>query len=581
MKPSICFNMSMGLRRGGRLLAAFLMVGAFLGCNGLADDLFCAEDGCQWNTREWSRISGLSPLPPVPEDPSNRYAKSSEAVSLGHDLYYDARLSGRATLQDTLKRPVQQARAPLGQLIGVSCATCHDPARGGGDHTSVPNNISVGAGWYDVNSQQTINAAHYPLLYWNGRSDSLWGQAAAVMESPVSMNGDRVAITRVILESYRAKYEAAFGAEYPLAPVPALPIGNEARARRELLRDPQSEAGPCKDPAPNCQAGCELKGPTPEKLDCYPSGLPLHGKPGRRAPERPQTVCTFAGSDPLDLNKPPTSEPFDDAFDCLTKDEQDQINRVFVNVAKAIGAYERKLASTDSPFDRFVAEGPSSTAISDDARRGLKLFVGKASCVDCHNGPMLSDGGFHNIGVPQTGPGVPTEVECKVPGFCDCTRADNAETCLPWGWEDGLAKLRSSLNPFRRNGPWADNTTMGMESHGRYYTMTADPTRRGSWRTPSLRDVAVTGPYMHNGIYRTLEEVVWHYDQGGETGEGGPKAPELKPLLLTARERSDLVAFLKTLTGRPPPVDEKYHRSPEVAMPGQPENPPSATGVAP
>jgi cytochrome c peroxidase len=578
MKPSICFKVIIGVRRGGRLLVACSLIAAFSGCNELADDLFCADQGCQWNTREWSRVHGLSPLPPVPADPSNAYADLPAAVSLGHDLYYDGRLSGRATLQDTLKRPVQQARAPMGQLIGVSCATCHDPARGGGDHTSVPNNISVGAGWYDVNSQQTTNAAHYPLLYWNGRSDSLWGQAAAVMESPVSMNGDRVAITRTVLEFHRPKYEAVFGAEYPLALVPALPIGAEARARLALLRDPQSETGPCKDPPPSCQAGCELKGPSPDKLDCYPTGLPLHGKPGRRTMERLDPVCTFGGSDPLDLNKPPSNEPFDDAFDCLTREEQDQITRVFVNVAKAIGAYERKLTSSDSTFDRFVAEGPGSTAISEDARRGLKLFVGKASCVDCHRGPLLSDGQFHNIGVPQTGPGVPTEVECKVPGFCDCFRSDSAETCLPWGWEDGLAKLNSPLNAFRRDRSWADRRDQAKLTHNAYYTLTADPRRRGTWRTPSLRDVAVTGPYMHNGIYRTLEEVVWHYDQGGEVGEGGPKAPEVKPLLLSARERSDLVAFLKTLTGRPASVD--LHRSPAVPMPGQPENPPAAE-VAP
>lgn len=548
-----------------------LLAASVAGCNALADDLFCADQGCDWNGREWSRISALSPLPDPPADPSNQYAGRVDAVSLGHELYYDARLSGRATLQDTLKRPVQQARAPLGQLIGVSCATCHDPARGGGDHTSVPNNISVGAGWYDVNSQQTSNAAHYPLLYWNGRSDSLWGQAAAVMESPVSMNGDRVAVARLILESYRNKYEAVFGTQYPLSLVPALPIGEEARARRALLRDPQSESGPCKDAPPTCQPGCELKGPSADRLDCYPVGLPLHGRPGRRTAERPQTVCTFGGSDPTDTGRNP--EPFDDAFDCLTKEEQDQITRVFVNVAKALGAYERELTSRRSRFDLFVSEGSDSTALSLEERRGLKLFVGKASCVDCHSGPMLSDGKFHNIGVPQTGPGVPTEVECKVPGFCECRTMGSAETCLPWGFEDGLAKLNSPLNPLRRDGPWSDsNREQARQTHGSFYDMKADPARRGAWRTPSLRDVAITGPYMHNGVYRTLEEVIWHYDQGGESGEGGPKAPELKPLFLTARERSDLAAFLRTLTGQPDKPN--FHRSPEVATPAAPENPP-------
>ena len=63
-------------------------------------------------------------------------------------------------------------------------------------------------------------------------------------------------------------------------------------------------------------------------------------------------------------------------------------------------------------------------------------------------------------------------------------------------------------------------------THKPYYDLLPDPARRGSWRTPSLRDVAVTGPYMHNGVYRTLEEVVRHYDEGGQTGDGGSSPPK-------------------------------------------------------
>ena len=83
--------------------------------------------------------------------------------------------------------------------INISCATCHDPKRAGSDFTSAPNTVSIGAGWYDVNSEQTVNAAYYPLLYWNGRTDSLWAQAAQVSESGVSMNGTRLNTFWVIL----------------------------------------------------------------------------------------------------------------------------------------------------------------------------------------------------------------------------------------------------------------------------------------------------------------------------------------------------------------------------------------------
>ena len=553
------------------MVVSFVLV--VTGCNGLADDLFCSDQGCGFNTREWGRITALSPLPSPPPDRSNKYADNEAAVSLGHRLYYDTRLSGRATLQDTLGRPIHQARAPLNQFINVSCATCHDPARGGGDHTSVPGHVSVGAGWYDVNGQQTLNAAHYPLLYWNGRTDSLWAQAAAVMESSVSMNGDRVAITRTILEHYRTEYQAVFGGD----PVPALPTGEEAENLRKVLRRPETGTGPCTGTPPACPAGCQTKTDHTGLAACWPT-LPLHGKAGRDP-----TRCTLGGPGVAPVGEAPfPKEPFDDQFDCLDPAARDAINKVWINVSKAIAAYERKLVSRNSAFDRFVAEGAEASppAISETAQRGLKLFVGKASCIDCHSGPLLSDGGFHNIGVPQTGAGVPSEIECRVPRFCDCARTDkNAESCLPWGFEDGLAKLKAG-SLLRRDGVFSDDPTAGTTSHGAFYKMAASDQRRGAWRTPSLRDVAITGPYMHTGVYRTLEEVVWHYDQGGEIGEGGLKAPELKPLFLSARERSDLVAFLKTLTGRPDPGSERLYTPPLDPLATPPEPPMPATAVS-
>jgi cytochrome c peroxidase len=79
------------------------------------------------------------------------------------------------------------------------------------------------------------------------------------------------------------------------------------------------------------------------------------------------------------------------------------------------------------------------------------------------------------------------------------------------------------------------------------------PSLLGAWRTPSLRDVAMTGPYMHDGVFATLADVVWHYDQGG-TG-GGLGEVEIAPLLLSAEDRADLVSFLQTLSGQPGPAE--------------------------
>lgn len=157
-------------------------------------------------------------------------------------------------------------------------------------------------------------------------------------------------------------------------------------------------------------------------------------------------------------------------------------------IAQAIAAFERTLISTNSPFDRYIAGDKS--AMSEAAQRGLALFQGKAKCVLCHNGPNFTDNKFHNIGVPQVGP------------------------------------LKEDL--------------------GRY-NVTKRNSDRGAFKTPSLRSVALTAPYMHTGGFKTLEEVMQFYDKGGETVQG--KDMLMTALNLTDQEEQDLIAFLKSLTG--------------------------------
>lgn len=157
-------------------------------------------------------------------------------------------------------------------------------------------------------------------------------------------------------------------------------------------------------------------------------------------------------------------------------------------IARAIAAFERTLISTNSPFDRHVAG--DKTALSDSAKRGLELFQGKARCVLCHNGPNFTDNKFHNIGVPQTGP------------------------------------LKEDL--------------------GRY-AVTKRESDRGAFKTPSLRSVALTAPYMHTGGFKTLEEVMEFYNKGGEQVPG--KDVFMSALNLTDQEKKDLVELMKSLTG--------------------------------
>src|SRR5262249_30491492 len=145
---------------------------------------------------------------------------------------------------------------------------------------------------------------------------------------------------------------------------------------------------------------------------------------------------------------------------------------------------------------------------------------------------------FHNIGIPQAGDHVPTVSECTTT-LCNCAEL-TASACLPSGAFAGLKKLKAAA--YSRCA-MVDCPTDG----------SPPDSYMGAWRTPSLRDVAMTAPYMHDGVFATLDDVIWHYDQGGNQGSLGQS--ELFPLDLSAGDRDDLVAFLQTLTGEPGPKD--------------------------
>jgi cytochrome c peroxidase len=488
-------------------LAVVVAAAGTLGCGNWADKLACGEQGCSFTDAEWARVQGLANVgaKPALPDPSNKYLPIADkrgtlkpdaihdpVVQLGWNLYYEPLLSGSASNQDSLGVYAPTSRRLVAGQVGLSCASCHDPRSGGSDLTSVPRHVSVGAGWYDVNAQQTLNAARYPVLYWNGRTDTLWAQAAQVMESAVSMNGYRMKTFWVIVTRYREKYQAGQFDAPPASDIDALAA---------LL-------GPAPDLASTDSA--ELKTQYQKLLD-----LPA------------DVVARF------------------------TLPPQEIVTRVHVNAAKAIAAYEWLLTSDGSPFDRYASEGPNSSALSPAAVRGLRLFIGKASCIDCHNTPLFSDGKFHNIGIPQIGDHVPTVAACKV-APCDCSNGSSGPSCLPAGAYAGHQKLvdpEAVKIDFYRGSIYDDGAPLSSVPD-----TTAPPARLlGAWRTPSLRDVAMTAPYMHDGSLATLSEVVWHYDQADSSGTLGTS--ELSPLTLSARDRDDLVAFLESLTGEPGPKE--------------------------
>jgi cytochrome c peroxidase len=522
--------------RRGQL--GLILTGALAGtaCDQTADSWFCDKTaGCGVTAIEWHELASLANLPEKPTpDRSNKYVGNPEAEELGRKLFFEARLSGPSNLVDVLRRPVGYARAARGAPTNLSCASCHNLARAGADTESLPGNVSIGAAWADTNALPIANAAYYGITYWNGRADSLWGQVMNSLEG-TNMNGNRLRTAWTVHELYKVSHNTLF-------PEWQTPMSGSRAQTEALIETSGVRAGQCKL-TPGCPAECRAVADTETgAAGCFPR-FPLEGKPGTKAGCQP-------GS---------TSEPWGDAFDCMDSKDQAAVTWVMVNVAKAVAAFEFTVISRNSPFDKYVNAQRDGlprdySVFSEAAERGARLFVGKAACNECHNTALFSDSKFHNVGVVQVGPGVPTEADCPAGGVCDCVTvaADHTgNNCLPWGAADGLYKLKS--NRWRRDSMYSDDKTD--TSRKIWHDMVMETVPKGSWRTPSLRNVALTAPYMHTGSLATLEAVIEHYNQGGSSSAPGVRSSRIKPLLLTEAEKSDLVSFLEALTGEPLPAE--------------------------
>jgi cytochrome c peroxidase len=415
---------------------------------------------------ERSQLAQLSPtpLPAAPPDVSNAWADDAAAAGLGQVLFFDPRFSG--ALLDGDNDGSANALGVRGDTGKVSCAGCHLPESGFSDTRTIRQQISLAAGWVLRRSPSLLDVAQSKLLMWDGRRDSFFGQAFGPLESPQEMNSSRLYAAQQVFANHRGVYEDIFG---------GLPA----------LDDPQRFP-----PLGATETGCQ-------QLDrdnkCVSK---MRGSPGDGA-----------------------------EYDALAPADQDAVTRVWVNVGKALGAYERLLSCGPTRFDAWLAG--DDTALDRAEQRGAALFVGKAKCVSCHSGPYLSDEEFHNVGL---------QPQLVATVFIDANDA---------GASVGLQRLID--DPLNASGVYSDG------DDGRV-PLEVPASALGAFKTPRLRCVEQRPSFMHTGQLPTLEDTVDFFDRGGDKF-GFPGRSELEPLGLTARERADIVAFLKALTGPGPAAD--------------------------
>jgi cytochrome c peroxidase len=415
----------------------------------------------------------LSPevLPPAPPDVSNRWADDPAAARLGQRLFFDPGFAGPLLDPDNVGGA--QSLGVVGETGKVACAGCHVPGAGFVDVRSPRRTTSLASGWSRRRTKTLLDVGQAKLLMWDGHRDALYNQVFTPFESPVEFNSSRLYVAQRAYAVYRKEYEAIFGA-FPAA-------------LDDASRFPQLSAQ---------QTGCRelvttLDGNVTTGKDC-------HGIPGDKA-----------------------------EYDGLADEDKEIVNRVVVNLGKALGAYERLLSCGPGRFDAYVRG--DSTALTPAELRGAELFVGKARCIQCHNGPYFSDERFHNVGLAPGGVGA----------------AGRQYATNDHGARVGLAEILN--DPLNTKGRYSDGDDGRLPS-------AVSPALDGAFRTPGLRCVSTRPSFMHTGHMLSLADVVAFFARGGDkTGFEG-KSVNFERHLSTD-EQADVVAFLKSLDGPGPAAE--------------------------
>lgn len=244
--------------------------------------------------------------------------------------------------------------------------------------------------------------------------------------------------------------------------------------------------------------------------------------------------------DDLPANAGPVDDPVArSAWDAMAASDREAVTRIYVNMGKAIEAYERQIMPGAARFDAYaegLVEGDRQAAAVLDADEvaGLRLFVGKASCTNCHNGPLFTNNDFHNTGVPAV---------AELP----------EDTGRALGATQVLADEFNCLSRYSDATPEQCSELRFLKPEGHVLERAFKP--------PSLRNVVGRGPFMHAGQIDTLQAVLAHYNTAPEAPAGHS---ELEPLNLDDTEVSQLIAFLGSLSG-PLAAEERWLHPPAAS----------------
>ncbi len=228
------------------------------------------------------------------------------------------------------------------------------------------------------------------------------------------------------------------------------------------------------------------------------------------------------------------------AWDGMTASDRQTVNRVFANIGKSIAAYSRRIMPGRSRFDDYAAaalvndQTRMAELFSEEEAAGLRLFFGDGQCTDCHNGPLLTNGTFHNIGLPLP-------------------EGSNFDQGRSLGTQQVVEDIFNCLGDYSDAKEEECVELRFIKLEGEELV--------GAFKVPGLRNVAETAPYMHNGIFPDLEAVIRHYNHAPPAFPGHS---DLVPLAFSEEQSAALIAFLLTLNAAP-------NAPPELLQPPQGE----------